>query len=206
MTSRAIRYYIIVLFCLPLAGCFKSDAELIDASNAAWPFQQATILLKGGHETRTYHIEQGASSYRLANLPEEEKQMKDGAISLRGHRGGRVRDVRERPPDRDRDRPARNGLVDEINALPNVTPVTSPYDAAGNLVTTTNINADRTVGFFQVPFDKQPNDIPNTEATKFVKTVTGTSSGNITVAVTGQLAENATNRRSAAPGSACFWP
>ncbi len=80
MTSRAIRYYIIVLFCLPLAGCFKSDAGLIDASNAAWPFQQATILLKGGHETRTYHIEQGASSYRLANLPEEEKQMKDGAI------------------------------------------------------------------------------------------------------------------------------
>ncbi len=86
-----------------------------------------------------------------------------------------------------------NGLVDEINALPNVTPVTSPYDAAGNLVTTTNINADRTVGFFQVPFDKQPNDIPNTEATKFVKTVTGTSSGDLTVAVTGQLAENANN-------------
>ena len=52
-----------------------------------------------------------------------------------------------------------NTMVDKINALPNVTAVTSPYDAAGNLVNTTNINADQTVGFFQVPFDKQPNNL-----------------------------------------------
>ncbi len=86
-----------------------------------------------------------------------------------------------------------NKLVDEINALPNVTPVTSPYDATGNLVNTADVNANRTVGFFQVPFDKQSNNIGNTEAKKFVDTVTKTSGDGLTVAVTGQLAENANN-------------
>ena len=84
-----------------------------------------------------------------------------------------------------------NTMVDEINALPHVTTVTSPYDAAGNLVTTTNINADRTVGFLQVPFDKQTNNITNAEAKKFVDTVTSASGDGLTVAVTGQLAEQA---------------
>ena len=45
-------------------------------------------------------------------------------------------------------------MVDKINALPHVTPVTSPYDSAGNLVNTSNINADQTVGFLQVNFDE----------------------------------------------------
>jgi len=84
-----------------------------------------------------------------------------------------------------------NRLVHEINALPNVTAVTSPYDAAGNLVSTTNINAGRTVGFFQVQFDKQANDISDAESNAFVSHVTGTSGDGLTVAVTGQLAENA---------------
>ena len=82
-------------------------------------------------------------------------------------------------------------LVAEINALPHVTAVTSPYDAAGALVTTTNINADRTVGFLQVPFDKLANHISSAESTKFVNTVTHTSGDGLTVAVTGQLAEQA---------------
>ena len=69
--------------------------------------------------------------------------------------------------------------------------MTSPYDAAGNLVNTTNINADRTVGFFQVPFDKQPNNISNSEAKTFVDAVTKTSGDGLTAAVTGQLAEQA---------------
>ena len=86
-----------------------------------------------------------------------------------------------------------NKLVDEINKLPNVTPVTSPYDAAGNLVNTADINANRTVGFFQVPFDKQSNNIGHTEAKNFVDTVTKTSGDGLTVSVTGQLAENANN-------------
>ena len=93
-----------------------------------------------------------------------------------------------------------NKMVDEINALPNVTAVTSPYDAAGNLVNTTNINADKTVGFLQVTFDKQSNNISNAEAKKFVHAVTGTSGDGLTVAVTGQLAENANNQSFSSTG------
>jgi putative drug exporter of the RND superfamily len=84
-----------------------------------------------------------------------------------------------------------NRLVHDINALPNVTAVTSPYDAAGNLVNPTNINANRTVGFFQVQFDKQANNISDSESKTFVDTVTKTSGDGLTVAATGQLAENA---------------
>ena len=84
-----------------------------------------------------------------------------------------------------------NKLVHDISALPNVTAVASPYDAAGNLVDTTNINVDRSVGFFQVQFDKQANNISDSESKTFVNTITGTSGDGLTVAVTGQLAENA---------------
>ena len=80
-----------------------------------------------------------------------------------------------------------NAMVDRINALPNVTHVTSPYDSSGNLVNTANINPDRTVGFLQVNFDKLPNKLPHNEATKFVHAVTSTSDSNLTVSVTGQL-------------------
>ena len=62
-----------------------------------------------------------------------------------------------------------NKMVDEINRLPHVTAVTSPYDAAGNLVNTANINEARTVGFLQVPFSKLANDISDAEAKKFVE-------------------------------------
>ena len=93
-----------------------------------------------------------------------------------------------------------NTMVDKINALPNVTAVTSPYDAAGNLVNTSNINADRTVGFLQVPFDKQPNNISNSEAKTFVDAVTHTSGDGLTVAVTGQLAEQANNQSFSSTG------
>ena len=84
-----------------------------------------------------------------------------------------------------------NKLVSEINALPHVTTVTSPYDAAGNLTSTTDINADRTVGFLPVQFDKLANHISSAEAKTFVDTVTHTSGDGLTVAVTGQLAEQA---------------
>jgi putative drug exporter of the RND superfamily len=86
-----------------------------------------------------------------------------------------------------------NTMVNDIKALPNVSVVASPYDAAGNLVNTTNVNSDRTVGFLQVDFDKTPNNIPNSEAKKFVDTVTRTSGDGLTVSVTGSLAENANN-------------
>ena len=84
-------------------------------------------------------------------------------------------------------------MVDEINKLPNVTAVTSPYDASGNLVNTANVNSDQTVGFFQVTFDKQTNVIPDSEAKTFVEKVTSASGDGLTVAVTGQLAEQANN-------------
>jgi putative drug exporter of the RND superfamily len=86
-----------------------------------------------------------------------------------------------------------NKMVDEIKALPSVSVVSSPYDASGNLVNTTNINADHTVGFIQVDFDKTPNNISNAEARNFVNIVTGTSGDGLTVSVTGSLAENANN-------------
>ena len=93
-----------------------------------------------------------------------------------------------------------NTMVDKINALPNVTAVTSPYDSSGNLVDKANINANQTVGFFQVTFDKQPNDISNSEAKTFVNTVTKTSGDGLTVAVTGQLAEQANNQSFSSTG------
>ncbi len=93
-----------------------------------------------------------------------------------------------------------NTMVDKINALPNVTHVTSPYDSSGNLVNTTNIDTAHTVGFIQVPFDKLPNNISQSEATKFVHTVTTTSGSGLTVAVTGQLAEFANNQSFSSTG------
>ena len=87
-----------------------------------------------------------------------------------------------------------NAMVDRINALPNVTHVTSPYDASGNLVNTANVNTDHTVGFLQVNFDKLPQNLPRNEATNFVHAVTHTSTHDLTVSVTGQLAEFANNQ------------
>ena len=86
-----------------------------------------------------------------------------------------------------------NAMAGKIKALPNVSVVASPYDAAGNLVDATNVNGDRTVGFLQVGFDKRPNNISNSEAKKFVDTVTEASGDGLTVSVTGALAENANN-------------
>ena len=49
-----------------------------------------------------------------------------------------------------------NAMVEKINALPNVTHMSSPFDSSGNLVNRANVNADETVGFLQVNFDKRP--------------------------------------------------
>ena len=85
-------------------------------------------------------------------------------------------------------------MADKIDKLPSVTAVTSPYNSSGDLVSTQNINADRTVGFMQVNFDKQTQDISNSEAKSFVNTVTKTSGNRFTVSVTGLLAEDANNQ------------
>ena len=93
-----------------------------------------------------------------------------------------------------------NTMVDKINALPNVTHVTSPYDSSGNLVNRANVNPDDTVGFLQVNFDKLPQNLPSNEAKNFVHTVTGTSTSDLTVSVTGQLAEFANNQSFSSSG------
>ena len=92
-----------------------------------------------------------------------------------------------------------NTMVGKINALPNVTAVTTPYQD-GAFVPPTQINANQTVGFFQVNFDKQTNNISNSEAKTFVNTVTKTSGDGLTVAVTGPLAENANNQSFSSTG------
>src|SRR3984957_18377520 len=95
-----------------------------------------------------------------------------------------------------------NTMVDKINALPHVTAVTSPYDQSGNLIDPTgpNISKNQTGGFFQVNFDKQTQNISNTEAKNFVNAVTKTSGDGLTVAVTGPLAENANNQSFSSTG------
>src|SRR3984957_10463121 len=95
-----------------------------------------------------------------------------------------------------------NTMVDKINALPNVTQVTSPFDESGNLVNPNgpNISKDQTVGFFQVNFDKQTQNISNAEAKKFVDAVTKTTGDGLTVAVTGPLAEQANNQSFSSSG------
>ncbi len=94
-----------------------------------------------------------------------------------------------------------NTMVDKINALPNVTPVTSPFDQSGTSSTRPpNISKDHTVGFFQVNFDKQTQNISNAEAKKFVNAVTNTSGDGLTVAVTGPLAEQANNQSFSSTG------
>ena len=96
-----------------------------------------------------------------------------------------------------------NTMVDKINALPHVTPVTSPFDQDGNLSNPTDnptISKDDTVGFFQVNFDKQTQNISNAEAKNFVNAVTKTSGDGLTVAVTGPLAEQANNQSFSSTG------
>jgi RND superfamily putative drug exporter len=87
-----------------------------------------------------------------------------------------------------------NAMVDRINALPHVTHVTSPFDASGNLVNRANVSTDDRVGFVQVNFNELPNKLPGTEATNFVHAVTSASTSDLTVSVTGQLAEFANNQ------------
>jgi putative drug exporter of the RND superfamily len=94
-----------------------------------------------------------------------------------------------------------NEMVKELDALPHVTPIVSPYDANGDLTSITNINhpAD-TVGFVPVTFDRQAQNISATEAKLFVHTATKFSGSGVRVAVTGELAEFANNQSFSSTG------
>jgi RND superfamily putative drug exporter len=93
-----------------------------------------------------------------------------------------------------------NNMVKELDALPNVSPITSPYDASGNLISHTNISPQDTVGFIPVTFDKQAQNISATEAKLFVHTAVENSDASLQVAVTGQLAEFANNQSFSSTG------
>ena len=93
-----------------------------------------------------------------------------------------------------------NTMVEEIRALPSVSVVASPYDQAGNLVSTTNISKDQTVGWLPVTFAKQASDISNAEASRFVDITKRASGDGLVVAATGQLAEQANNQSVSSTG------
>ncbi len=93
-----------------------------------------------------------------------------------------------------------NHMVSQIKTLPHVSVASSPYDAAGNLVNTTNINRNQTVGWLPVKFDKLPNNITHAESKQFVDIVTSASTHDLTVADTGPLAENANNQSFSSTG------
>ncbi len=94
-----------------------------------------------------------------------------------------------------------NEMVRQIDALPNVSPVFSPYDARGHLISLTNVNYPKdTVGFVNVTFEKQAQDISSAEATLFVHTAVDHSGDGLHIAVTGQLAEFANNQSFSSSG------
>jgi putative drug exporter of the RND superfamily len=94
-----------------------------------------------------------------------------------------------------------NAMVKSLDALPHVSPIASPYDASGNLITKTNINQPKdTVGFIPVTFDRQAQSISATEAKLFVHTATVHSDTELHVAVTGLLAEFANNQSFSSTG------
>ncbi len=94
-----------------------------------------------------------------------------------------------------------NKMVKQLDALPNISPIVSPYDASGNLISLTNVNQPQdTVGFINVTFDKQAQYISASEAKLFVHTAVQNADPNLQVAVTGQLAEFANNQSFSSAG------
>jgi RND superfamily putative drug exporter len=87
-----------------------------------------------------------------------------------------------------------NHMVKELEALPHITTIASPYDQTGKLVATTSINHVHTVGFISVTLDVQAHEVSQSEAQKFVKAARSISGSSLHVAVTGQLAEFANNQ------------
>ncbi|HWE65286.1 MAG TPA: MMPL family transporter [Acidimicrobiales bacterium] len=94
-----------------------------------------------------------------------------------------------------------NTMVKKLEAMPHVSPIVSPYDASGNLISTTDINRPTdTVGFIPVTFDKQAQNISATEAKLFVHTAVGQSTSGLHIAVTGELAQFANNQSFSSTG------
>jgi RND superfamily putative drug exporter len=76
-------------------------------------------------------------------------------------------------------------MIGNIEKLPHVAPVISPYSAQGSL----NINADKTVAFISVTLNQQINQLTQPEGNRFVNTAKAAAGPHLQVAVSGQLAE-----------------
>jgi RND superfamily putative drug exporter len=80
-------------------------------------------------------------------------------------------------------------MLGKIDALPHVTVITSPYGAEG----AAQVSKDGTIAFAKVTFDRLPFDLSTDEAQKFVTTAQHADRSGLKVAVSGQLAEQATH-------------
>ena len=82
-------------------------------------------------------------------------------------------------------------MLAKLAKLPHVAQIVSPYSPAGSH----QISKDGTIAFARVTFDKQTQDISTAESKTFVATTQTAASPHLTVAVAGQVAEQA-NRQS----------
>ena len=78
-------------------------------------------------------------------------------------------------------------MLEEIAKLPNVVAVQSPYGPTG----AAQVSQNGDIAYATVAFDKLGQNISTAEAQQFVKTATAASGGDLTVAVSGQVAERA---------------
>ena len=81
-----------------------------------------------------------------------------------------------------------SSMLDRVASLAHVTSVQSPYEAQGQ------ISRDGTVGFANVQYDIQPQNITTPQAQKLVSTAKSADTAGLRVAVSGQAAEAANPR------------
>ncbi|HVA44194.1 MAG TPA: MMPL family transporter, partial [Acidimicrobiales bacterium] len=81
-----------------------------------------------------------------------------------------------------------NADLAKLALLPNATRVVSPFGPFG----AQQVSADKTVAFATLTFDKDPRSLSQAEATQMVSTATSADVAGLKVAVSGQLASEAT--------------
>ncbi len=81
-----------------------------------------------------------------------------------------------------------NADLAQLALLPNASRVVSPFSALG----AQQISADKTVAFATLTFDKEPQTLSQAEAVRMVSTATSADRPGLKVAVSGQLAGEAT--------------
>jgi RND superfamily putative drug exporter len=81
-----------------------------------------------------------------------------------------------------------SAMLDKVAALPDVTSITSPFKAPGQ------ISQDGTIGFATVQYDLQPQNVTTAQAKQLVAAATAANAADLRVAVSGQVAEQANPR------------